>query len=1164
MKKRLLSFLAVALTGLLSYAQDWQKPTLSYMTDEVPQQAYIYNIETGRFLTKGGAWGTHASVKEDVRSAFLYEMQEAGEGIYKLYCAAGGRTGYLGRETAEDAYTDFNNKSGWSTLWEFTTTEGGYHLRTAASCPTWGYDKFEAEGAYPNYGSYVLGWNPEREDLVNNDPNKGGMGTFEGVYMVDPEDATGWHILWGFVTPDIYAVFKAQTLLYEEMNKALGMGFTAAELEPYAALLSVQDEAQINVALEELQEKVLTYAYEHASEESPFDVTSLIANPSLDGSYEEVTASWKDEFSTMKIQNNHQYALWDEELGEASTEYGLNNFIEVWTSSNTESVHESHFYQVLADLPQGAYILQADALATTGSADLMVSGAEVYAESGSTRFATSVNKNVFGEDGSELPRRYRVNVTHMGGSMKIGISLRNGHAKWLAADNFRLFYTGKVDNPGLNTLRSTLEAAKPYVENHGEEGFYYTEETLMLLKDAMEKAEGVTDSDACMALAAEINSVLDVVKAEIKAYADLKALVAKVEADMVAYEFIECLSEMYYTYQDAYEGCTASVEEIQAWTAGYHDTFLAGVKEAMKQATEENPIDITMLYENLSFEKNDKTNWNCESSLFKVSANVGEVWNDTFDAYTVLRDLPAGAYRITAHAFSRNGNSKENAAAEGAFITAEFYANNAAVKVASQHLGASTEKLYSNDENLTGDEASPLWVPNSRDGARAYFNVEDTPYFNTVLANVREDGDTLRIGFRDMGNGDGTIAPNSWTLWSDLRICYIGMSNSALYAELQQNIERAERLAQDCRVTEAVNRLDKAMAAAANVDSSASEEEITQAIAVLTEAIAYADEALALTTRVMNAYNEYQELQNEYMTSTDTKLDEILDDMGSAIADETFESNEVMQAWLDALPAARTEYVMLAMLEGAEPSEEEPVCITGVMSNPSFGTFDTRGWTVTNTGGALGGPEAQRKSSTAYEIWGATAFDIHQSVVGLREGYYRLTAKATFRNGGNSAALAAEYFAKADSIDALAQMYANDKAVNVRGIYQDAQTEDPAIDGQESYELDGQTYYTANTMISFEKYAMDLGLYNNTLDFHLDGNTVLTLGLRFESQSSAVWFPFDDFNLYYLGTTTPTAVSDITSVADPTAIYDLMGRKVQKASKGIKGIFIMNGKKIVK
>lgn len=140
-------------------------------------------------------------------------------------------------------------------------------------------------------------------------------------------------------------------------------------------------------------------------------------------------------------------------------------------------------------------------------------------------------------------------------------------------------------------------------------------------------------------------------------------------------------------------------------------------------------------------------------------------------------------------------------------------------------------------------------------------------------------------------------------------------------------------------------------------------------------------------------------------------------------------------------------------------------------------------------------------------------------------------------------------------------MYANDRAVNVRGIYQDAQTEDPAIDGQASYELDGQTYYAANTMVSFEKYAMDLGLYNNTLDFHLDGNTVLTLGLRFESQSSAVWFPFDDFNLYYLGTTAPAAVSDITPVAAPTAIYDLMGRKVQKAAKGI---FITKGKKIVR
>ena len=253
-----------------------------------------------------------------------------------------------------------------------------------------------------------------------------------------------------------------------------------------------------------------------------------------------------------------------------------------------------------------------------------------------------------------------------------------------------------------------------------------------------------------------------------------------------------------------------------------------------------------------------------------------------------------------------------------------------------------------------------------------------------------------------------------------------------------------------------------------------------------------------------------------------------------------------------------------AVTEGKTATEEEPIDVSAVMSNPSFSDNTANGWTLTHTGGSLGGKADQLQGSTAYEIWNGTAFDIHQTVPGLPEGYYRLSVKALFRNGNNSDDLAAAYFAAPDSPEQnLAQFYANEQAVNVKNAYAEAQAEDPAIDGQITFNKDGQVLYTPNTMISFEEYAMTLGLYTNQIVMGLDGKKALTLGLRFEGAAANSWFPFDDFKIEYLGTKAPTAVEGI--LTDMTegikAIYDLSGRRVSKA---VKGIYIINGKKVVK
>lgn len=1174
MKKRLLSLFSVAFTAVAANAQSWAEPTLTLTTDTVPEKAYIYNVEQGKFLTKGGAWGNHACIKSDVTSAFLYEMQlQDEENTYKLHCSAAANNGMLGRQSIEDVYTDWKAQADWGLTWEFIPVTGGYNIRTAASDPHYGSNKY-TEDDPADYGVYLLGWSENRDDLTNGDGEP--MGTNDGIYMVDPSDMEGWSITWAFMTPESYEVYNAQWSLYNKLNEAFEMGYTEAELSSYAATLKGNDVEAIAAARAEVDKLILNYAYNHATPQNPFDVTSKINNPTFEGARGAEPEGWVDEFGNMTIQNNKAYPVWDEETGAVSSEYGLNNFSQNWTASATEPIAKSNIYQVINDLPQGTYFLQADAIATSASASLEVSGAELYAESGAVRYAQAIDKNPYGEAGSGDPHRYQLLITHMGGDLKIGYGFNPGYVKWFAVDNFKLFYAGPVSNPGLVALQGTLEVVQPYIDYYTQDAaHYYSEATKDLLDSEITKANAVLggSSDDCQNAATALNELLKTVKAEVTAYGKLAKFVEQVNGDMAKYPFIDDLGDKYDTYKGAYEDKNATIEQIDAWVNGYADYIKAGIIAALPSASAENPIELTGLFVNLGFEENSAesktpTNWTANSDAFKARANTAEVWNAAFDAYTTLSDLPVGAYRIVAHGMSRSGGNADNYAAEGANVTAELYANNSSVKLVSQHVGASAEKLYSNDVNLTEDEENPLWIPNSMEGARVYFNVAETPYVNTVTANLLNEGDLLRIGVRDNGL-DGSVPTDSWTIWSDIRVYYIGVNANALYNEMVNIVASTESMMENCQVAMAISKLQSAVSVAEKLSESSSEEDIKAAISGLNEAIEYYNEGKSLVQKVMAIQGVYEKVLEDYDVAG-TDLVKIVDAMGVAVANEEFDSNEVINGWLNGLPAARTAHIYASVVieGGLTPSLAEPVDISAVMTNPSFDEGENSrsgatGWTIDWAADHIGwNNEAQQSgSNNAYEYWKATKFDMYQEVVGLPEGFYRVSCQGLYRPGNNTDEVAAIYAADPANARDMA-FYVNDKSVALTSIYDFAQEEAVGADGEASCTLDGKTVYVPNTMISAAAY-FEAGYYTNTIDIEVKKGDSIKIGLKLAGNVvDANWCVFDNFKIQALGATAPTAIENVLAGGQASqAIYDLSGRKVSKA---VKGIYIMNGKKVVR
>ena len=99
-------------------------------------------------------------------------------------------------------------------------------------------------------------------------------------------------------------------------------------------------------------------------------------------------------------------------------------------------------------------------------------------------------------------------------------------------------------------------------------------------------------------------------------------------------------------------------------------------------------------------------------------------------------------------------------------------------------------------------------------------------------------------------------------------------------------------------------------------------------------------------------------------------------------------------------------------------------------------------------------------------------------------------------------------------------------------------------------------------MTSFCEYT-EIGIYWNEVKVHLNAGETLTLGLFKDTHIDNDWTIFNNFELYYLGNgEAPDAINavEVNGEKASAAIYNLAGQRVAKA---VKGLYIMDGKKVV-
>lgn len=182
-------------------------------------------------------------------------------------------------------------------------------------------------------------------------------------------------------------------------------------------------------------------------------------------------------------------------------------------------------------------------------------------------------------------------------------------------------------------------------------------------------------------------------------------------------------------------------------------------------------------------------------------------------------------------------------------------------------------------------------------------------------------------------------------------------------------------------------------------------------------------------------------------------------------------------------------------------------------------------------------------------------FNVSQTLTGIPNGYYRISAKAAYRSGGYDVAAAS----RSNGHEILnSYLYGNDTKEALPSILDFAQ--DDARFVTDDWKSDANTSYgfIPNSLEGAAKY-MKYGDITPTDILVYVSNGTLQLGVKNESHIDLDWTIFTDFHLYYYGTDSAIAIANVESANAASAVYSVSGVRTVGLQKGINVVKYKDG-----
>lgn len=495
-------------------------------------------------------------------------------------------------------------------------------------------------------------------------------------------------------------------------------------------------------------------------------------------------------------------------------------------------------------------------------------------------------------------------------------------------------------------------------------------------------------------------------------------------------------------------------------------------------ASVSSPTDVTYAITNPGFEYRDLTGWSREQNPSDtegrgsfwymdntaLSGKAGIGWVESYkgggipNGRTIYQDLTGldnGLYEVTVY-----GHLQQGSGSDGFYL----YANSDKVAIGS------TDKDYS------------------------------------VRTTVTDGNLRIKLGTESC-NGN-------WAAFDKVRLLFYGDPLAAYQELLDAAVEEANDLIEDAAIPSAAKTAWRAVVDANDNDDRSFTEE-----SQFSAAIGNIENANTLYLSFEAPYASFNALKTAanaiaavaYTGTTDSHTT-----FAGAITAQTTAADgattvEGINTATSTLKAAIKTYI-----NAAEPKNEgEYFDITCLIENPTFENNNATGWTGTTPNAITYG---------CAEFFNMN-FDFYQNLTGLANGSYQLSVQAYCRPGGNGNLSDDKqaYYAYTQGINNVtAELYVNSDASRVGNIYAYTGATSAKFtpgDWKNDYECEvdgGTNYFVPNCMEGASKFFADEEVYKTDVAALVeDGN--LKIGFREASKKNNQWVIFDNFRLYYYG-----------------------------------------------
>ncbi|MCF0197790.1 MAG: hypothetical protein HUK02_00505 [Bacteroidaceae bacterium] len=305
----------------------------------------------------------------------------------------------------------------------------------------------------------------------------------------------------------------------------------AREAVAQLILQPVQD--GVTEAVTRLKQAIYDYRLSMASEDNPVDMTSLIANPSFEV---KGTEGWT--VDGMNVQSNDFFNI------KSGTTY-----MEKWTGREY-MVGDCTLSQQVS-LPNGRYRI-------TAAAQNIQENTPTKQQTGAFLFLDEQRTEV-GVRGT-----YTLEAVVVENQATIGFCTRGATGNWVAVDNFTATYLGRSEEMLLTALAERIAQAQALSVD------YQNAAVKQTLVEAIEAAQGVTQSETMVPVAIALRDAMEASRASISAYAALAEAIA--------------LSEIYYgegvgndadTYRASIDAAQRAYDDLSQTPASLNEAVQA-------------------------------------------------------------------------------------------------------------------------------------------------------------------------------------------------------------------------------------------------------------------------------------------------------------------------------------------------------------------------------------------------------------------------------------------------------------------------------------------------------------------------------------------------------------------------------------------------------------